>query len=171
MKRRRNRQDDPHKTGWLARRGGMHQLAFIVTSGFSVGMAAWDIIASAMRPKRYSREKFYKTDDDGGISRFKAQTSGMSQQEIDDDARAWLRERTVYTINAFLCLAAIPALFAFGMFSIFTLIALIVLAFLLTAKAVKADFAYWQIRQGRFGPFADYLQHRLPYDMQIIRKD
>ena len=171
-KRRRQQQTDPNKPAWLARRGGMHQLAFMVTSGFSVGMAAWDIIARTMRPKRYSRDKLYGADEDGGVARFQAKTAGMSQQDIDDDARAWLRERTAYTIIAALCLAAIPALIVLDYYSIFTLAALVVLSPLFIAKAIKADFAYWQIRQGRFGPFVDYMQHRLPYDMHIIsRKD
>jgi hypothetical protein len=159
--------------GWLKRYGSAVSSTYSkvvehASRGIDVGVESGK---SIRRPRPFSKAAFYGTDEDGGIARFRQQTLGMSQEQIEQAAEAWERDRTFYLLSCLVVICLIPVTIVYGFYSFYTIIALLFLASYLMVKATQADFRHWQIRQGRFGPLAEYLDGRLPINMQIIKKD
>lgn len=162
--------------GWAKRygswvRGTADKVIHHAGRGVDVGSDAWKATGNIRQPRRFSKRAFFGTEPDGGIARFRRYSEGLSQQEIEQAADAWDRDRSIYFIGAVISVVLMPVSIVYGQYSFYTIIGLLFLSAFLVARGVKADFRYWQIRQGRFGPLADYLNGRLPINMQIIDKD
>ena len=155
------------RTGWFARRGGLGKLFGFVAEG------AGEISSSAsqLKPRRFNRRGFFGRDQDGGIARFRAMADQMSAAEIEAALKRWEGERHAFRIAALTCVVLIPASIFGGFLTAYFLIGLVVSAAFFGLRTLVADFRAWQIEQGRFGPPAEYLNDRLPRNMQIVEKD
>ncbi|WP_019998599.1 hypothetical protein [Aureimonas ureilytica] len=124
-----------------------------------------------LRPRHFDRRGFFGRDADGGIERFREHAYTLSQDQIQAALFAWERDRGVFLVMSVGLVAAIPICALYGILTIPFGISLIAGAAFLAVKASVADFRAWQIQQGRFAAPAEYLNHRLPRNMQIIEKE
>lgn len=127
--------------------------------------------ASKLKPKAFDRKAFYGQDRDGGVGRFKADSWHLSAANIAKALRRWERERQLFLVASSAFLALIPILLVTIGIVWGTTIGLCLAAGYCFFRSTVADFCAWQIEQGRFGAPADYLNSRLPRNMQIIEKD
>ena len=155
------------KTGWFARRGGVGSLFGIVWRG------ADEISSDAGRlaPRAFNRRGFFGQDPDGGIARFRQMAGRMSAAEIEASLVRWEGDRYAFKVAALVCAVLIPASFFAGFLTLYFFIGLLVSIIFFGLRYLVADFRAWQIEQGRFGPPAEYLNYRLPRNMQIVERD
>ena len=155
------------KQGWFSRPGGLGSLFKIVATG------AEDISANAskLKPKKFKRGGFFGEDWDGGVTRFRVLSDRMSAEDIEKSLRKWEHERFVYGLAACACAALIPGCLIAGFLTLYFFIGLVLGGVFFALRYLVADFRAWQIEQGRFGAPAEYLNHRLPRNMQIVDKD
>ncbi|MEC5291932.1 MULTISPECIES: hypothetical protein [unclassified Aurantimonas] len=151
----------------LRRIGGFSTMGHLL-SAFLPGRATVD---KAFRPKRFDRRGFHGRDPDGGISRFRVEADKLSAREVEESLWRWERERGLYSVFASAAGAAFIGSWVFDFMSWQLTVGLAFAALIFITKSFVADFRAWQIIQGRFGSLAEYANHRLPRNMQIIEKD
>ncbi|WP_062213180.1 hypothetical protein [Aureimonas sp. AU12] len=132
--------------------------------GAAVGVAS-------LRPKRFDRQGFFGRDADGGIERYRDYSDYLSSDQILAALYAWERDRGVFLVVCVGLLSGVPLSALYGVLTIPFALGLITGALFMAVKAAVADFRAWQIQQGRFGAPVEYLNHRLPRNMQIMEKD
>ena len=155
------------KRSWFSRPGGLGSLFRVVARG------AEDVSANAskLKPKKFRRGGFFGEDWDGGVVRFRMLSDRLSVAEIEKALRRWEHERFVYGIAACASAALIPGCLIAGFLTFYFFIGLVLGGVFFALRYLVADFRAWQIEQGRFGAPAEYLNHRLPRNMQIVGKD
>lgn len=129
---------------------------------------AKDVVEGAKPKGRLSRRTFFGGDADGGIDRFRRLSHGMSHQEHLDRIFEFERARTVFLLAAVLAVAAIPLSSLYGVATPFTVLGLLLMIVFCFVKAMQSDFTAWRLRQHRMAPLVDYLNNRLPSNMQIM---
>ena len=127
--------------------------------------------ASTLKPRRFDRRGFFGRDHDGGIARFRQMSANLSAADIQNAHTGWSNQKQVFAAMGVACLIMIPLGFVGGFMTWYFLIGLLGAAVLFGTRTLVADFRAWQIEQGRFAPPAEYLNDRLPRNMQIIEKD
>lgn len=122
-----------------------------------------------VRPKQgVDRRGFFGRDRDGGIERFRAMSDHLTHDEILDLIFAWERDRTVFLLGMTGAILAIPISGIYGIGNWYFVFGLLLLTIFCCTKAMQADFSAWRLRQGRMAPLVDYLNNRLPSNMQIM---
>ena len=127
--------------------------------------SAWD---GAAPRGRFDRRGFFGREADGGIARFRRLSAHLDQTELEALCFAYERGRTVYALAMGGSALAIPVSGLFGLANWAFTLGLTLLALFAGLKALQADFAAWRFRQGRMAPPVEYLNHRLPPNMQIM---
>jgi hypothetical protein len=155
------------KSGWFSRRGGIGKLlGFVAEGAQEIGDSA-----STLKPKRFDRRGFFGRDRDGGIARFRETADLMSANEIEAAHRRWAVERQAFLIASLACVVLAIGSAILGFLTLYFLIGLVVSTLFFGLRYFVADFRAWQIEQGRFAPPAEYLNYKLPRNMQIVEKD
>ena len=126
---------------------------------------------SSLRPKAFDRRGFFGRDPDGGIERFRAHSGGLSANQIEAALYAWERDRGVFLVMCVALLVGIPIAALYEILTFPFGVSLAAGAAFMAVKALVADFRAWQIQQGRLGAPVEYLNHRLPRNMQIMEKE
>ena len=126
------------------------------------------IVEDAKPKGRLTKASFFGGDADGGIDRFRRLSSGMTHQEHLDRIFEFERERTVFLLAAIAAIAAIPLTALYGYTAWYFVIGLVLMIMFCFVKAMQADFSAWRLRQHRMAPLVDYLNNRLPANMQIM---
>ncbi len=124
-----------------------------------------------MRPRGFNRRGFFGRDPDGGIQRFREHSHSLSEDQIEAALFNWERDRGMFVVVCVGLLAAIPLAALYDVLTIPFGAGLVAGAAFMAVKALVADFRAWQIQQGRFGAPVEYLNHRLPRNMQIMEKE
>ncbi|WP_279483539.1 hypothetical protein [Aureimonas sp. SK2] len=95
----------------------------------------------------------------------------MSANQIETALFAWERDRGVFAVMTVALIVAVPLAALYDVLTLPFGIGLCAGASFMAVKALVADFRAWQIQQGRFGAPVEYLNHRLPRNMQIMEKE
>lgn len=120
--------------------------------------------------QRVTRSRLFATEADGGIARFRAMADAFDEDEFDEFVFRWKRTRLVYVLSMLTLLGILIVSVISGLTQHYYLGGLLVFAAYCSVLATHADFMVWRLQQRRFGPFGDYLNKRLPRNMQIMER-
>lgn len=153
---------------WFHRAGGLFGARNLKRTAMRYSDVTKESVQAALPRRKISKSGFYGTDADGGIARFRSLTANMSHQEMVDLVFAWERDRTIYILAAVVSILLIPlaGFYGYGQWQFVLGLALMFL-FCIT-KAMQADFFSWRLRQQRMAPLREYLNNRLPRNVQIM---
>ena len=129
---------------------------------------AKDAARTVLPRQKIDRRGFFGGDADGGIERFRRLSAGYTHEELEQKCFAYERDRTVYTLALVATVLMIPIATVYGFGNWYFVIGLCLMIVFTAAKWLQADFAAWRFRQGRMAPLADYLNNKLPSNMQIM---
>lgn len=146
--------------------------AFGARFAFNIARRQYDMtkgIVDDVKPKeRLTRRSFFSGDADGGIARFARQSAHLEEDELLERIFGFERARSIYLVAVVGAILLIPLSAMYGYSTWFFVIGLVLAIVFCFVKAMQADFSAWRLRQRRMAPLADYLNNRLPSNMQIM---
>ena len=146
--------------------------AFGARFAFNIARRQYDMtkgMVDDVKPKeRLTKRSFMSGDADGGVARFRRLSAHLDHDELLERIFGFERARSIYLVSAVAAILLIPLTAVYGYTAWFFVIGLVLAVVFCFVKAMQADFCAWRLRQGRMAPLVDYLNNRLPHNMQIM---